>query len=308
MPKEDLKIEDSFMLAEKILQKITLNIVRKVENHLHGDYKSIFQGHGLDFKEIREYSINDDIKTIDWNATARTGKPHVRVYEEERDNTVWLILDVSSSMDFGSFFTTKKEVLIQIAGVMGYLSYKRGDKTGAVLFNKGIEEIIPPEKGLKQIYKIIQKLLDYKPEEKSMSDTGLRSIEDLSKLPNITGKKKSLFFISDFIFSDFLWEKSFGELAIKNDFTVIHIADPVEEKIPDAGYINIYDPETGKKLLFDTSNPEIVKKYQEFLEQENKKINKIFSILNLKPVKIYTNSDIAEVLIFYIDQQVKTRK
>lgn len=300
MSKNKLNVQDSFILAEKILQKITVKTVNKVENHLHGDYRSLFQGHGLDFKEIREYSINDDIRSIDWNVTARTGQPHIRVHEEERDHMVWLILDVSSSMDFGSKFTTKKDIMVKFAAVISYLSYKRGDRTGAILFDKEIKEIISPEKGLKQVYKIIKKLLDYKSEGKSSSE------DDFSRLTSIIGRKKSLFFISDFIFTskteisnNVNWKKYFGELGVKNELRVVHILDPVEEELPSVGYINLYDPETGKKLIFDTSNQEITQKYQELLKQEKEKLNEIFSVLRLNPVKIYTNSDIADVLINY---------
>lgn len=296
MPQKPKKIEDSFILAEKIFKRVALTTLKKVESHLHGDYTSIFHGSGLDFKEIREYSHNDDIRNIDWNATARLGRPQVRVYEEERDHTVWLILDVSQSMDFGSKFSTKKDVMIRFAALMGYLAYKRGDKTGAILFGEGIEDIIPPGKGLKQVYRIIRKLTDYDGGEEQSSDF------DFSKLVNIVGRKKTLFFISDFIFSDEayeVWQKPFGEMAVKNNAIAVHIADPVEEKLPDVGYINLYDTETGRNIAVDVSNPKVAQKYRELIEQENEKINKIFSILNLNPVKIYTNSDIAEVLINY---------
>jgi len=291
-----LNVEDSFILAEKILQKITLSTVKKVESHLHGDYRSLFQGHGLDFKEIREYSINDDVKNLDWNVTARMGRPHVRVYEEERDHTVWLLLDVSSSMDFGSKFITKKDIMVKFVAVIGYLSNKRGDRTGAILFDGNIKETIPPEKGIKQVYKIVKKLLDYQPEEKMSSEN------DFSRFTSIIGRKKSVFFISDFIFSDTEWKNYFGELGVKNELRVVHVLDPVEEKLPSVGYINLFDPETGKTLNFDTSNPQITGRYQELLDEENKKLNEIFSVLRLDPVKIYTNSDIANVLINYTNK------
>ncbi|HSA06191.1 MAG TPA: DUF58 domain-containing protein [Candidatus Gastranaerophilales bacterium] len=290
------KIEESFIIAEKILQKIRLKTLRKVENPLQGSYLSFFQGHGLDYKEIREYSINDDIKNIDWNVTARTGKPHVRIYEEERNNTVWLILDVSSSMDFGSALISKKDILVKIIALIGYIADKRRDKTGAILFDDKIKEIIPPEKGLKQIYKIVKKLLEYKPEENNSYET------DFSSLENIIGRKNFIFFISDFIFPNLSRKNNFGELVIKNDFQAIQILDPVEETLPSVGYINLYDPETGKNLIFDSSNPAVTAKYQELLNEENEKLNEIFSLLKLKPVKIYTNSDIAEVLINYMNK------
>jgi len=310
MPRKDLNVEDSFLLAEKILQKVALKTVNKLESHFQGNYRSIFQGQGLDFKEIREYSANDDVRTIDWNVTARTGNLHVRVYEEERDNTVWLVLDVSPSMDFGSFLNTKKEIMVKFAALISYLSYKKGDKTGAILFDEGIQEIIPPEKGIKQVYKIIKRLLEHKSEENGATAM------NFSNLCSIIGRKKSVFFMSDFVFSeagekqmearsfhlrssfpDTDWEKPFGEIGVKNELTVVQIIDPVEEKIPDVGYINLYDPETGREIVFDSSNRKIAAKYQELLDAENAAINEIFSILRLEPVKIYTNSDIADVLI-----------
>ncbi len=293
MPGKKQKIEDSFILAEKIFRKVALTSLKKVESHLHGDYKSIFHGSGLDFKEIREYSINDDVRNIDWNATARLNRPQVRVYEEERDHTAWLILDVSPSMDFGSRFNTKKDIMVKFAALMGYLAHKRGDKTGAILFNEGIEKIIPPEKGLKQVYRIIRNLTDHE-----KTDTQ-RDKPDFSRAAKIIGSKKTIFFISDYIFPDNRWQKPFGEMALKNNAVAVRVIDPVEESLPDVGYINLYDAETGRDIAVDVSDPGISKKYREFVLEENKKINKIFSALNLNPVKIYTDSDIAEVLVNY---------
>lgn len=292
-PEINPKIQDSFLLAEKIIRRVSLNIARRVESQLHGNYTSIFHGTGLDFKEIREYSTNDDIRTLDWNATARLGRPHVRVYEEERDHTVWLVLDISPSMDFGSRFTTKKDVMVQFAALMGYLAYKRGDKTGAILFNKGIKDIIPPEKGLKQVYRIVKQLLDIKNTEKEEKDF------DFSRIVNIIGRKKSMFFISDFIFPDCSWQKPFGEICLKNDVIPVKILDPVEENIPEIGYINLLDPETGKALTINASNPEVLRRYSELLRKENNNLDKTFSLLRINPVKIYTDSDIAQVLVDY---------
>ncbi len=204
-------------------------------------------------------------------------------------------------MDFGSFFNTKKDILVKFTAIISYLSNKKGDKTGAILLNEGIEEIIPPDKGIKQVYRITKRLLDYKSREKTVTST------NLSSLSHIIGRKKSVFFMSDFIFPDLSWKKHFGELAVKNKLTAVHIADPVEEKLPDVGYINLHDPETGKQIAFDTSNKKIVSKYQEFLNEENAKINEIFSILHLEPVKIYTNSDIADILIKYSDKTLSRR-
>ncbi len=304
--KKNLKVENSFILAEKILQKIELSTVKKVEGHLHGDYRSLFQGHGLDFKEIREYTINDDTRNIDWNVTARMGTTYVRVYEEERDHTVWLLLDVSSSMDFGSKFTTKKDMMVKFTAVIGYLASKKSDRIGAVLFDGKIKDIIKPEKGIKQVYKIVKKILSCKPRDKMTSEA------DFSRLSGIIGRKKSLFFVSDFIFSteddklpETNWKKHLGELGVRNELRIVHIIDPVEENLPALGYINLEDPETGRTLTIDTSNPELTTRYQELLDEENKKLSNFFSVLKLEPVKIYTNSDIADVLISYTQ---KTRR
>jgi uncharacterized protein (DUF58 family) len=278
-----------------------MKTAKQVENYLNGNYSSFFLGQGLDFKEIREYSTNDDLRNIDWNVTARIGKLHVRVYDEEKENKVWLILDMSPSMDFGSGLITKKDIMIKFAALIGYLSFKRGDKTGAIIFDRKIEKIIPPEKGLKQIYIIIKSLLDYE------SRPGELLVPDFSSLCSMIGKRRTIFFMSDFIFPDFSWSNALGEVKIKNDLALIQIFDPVEEKLPSVGYIYLSDPESGKKILIDTSSKYVQENYQKQVIVEKEKLKNIFSSLKIEPVKIYTSSDIAEVFIHYTEK-LKNRR
>jgi len=285
---------DSFLIAEKIVNNNVFQIVKNLENRLHGNFNSIFHGSGLDLKEIRNYTQNDDIRNIDWNVTARMNEPHVRVYSEEKELISWLILDVSPSMDFGSDYYSKKDILMQFAAVITCLCTKRGDRTGAILFNNDIEEIIPPSKGIKQALIIVKKLIEFnnkKNNEKKNFTT--------EKIKNIIGRKKSVFFVSDFIFPNSGWEKTFGEICTKNELIPVQIIDNIEEKIPDIGYLSIINPETNKQLTINTSNKKFMEKYNQLLFEEKSKVEKILSISKNKTLKIYTDSDLTDVLTKY---------
>ncbi len=288
----DSFIKNSFNFADKIVNKVTIPIFNKVETVLQGNYKSILYGHGLDFKEIREYTEKDDIRNIDWNVTARTGKPFVKTYQEEKELIIWIVIDLSPSMLFGSKELNKKEIAIQFASIIAYLAFKNGDKVGAIILNKNNNKIISPTRGLKHVYRIVQEFLSYYDITNFELDTA-----SLNKINKVLGKKKQIFFISDFIFNNFDWEKGFGEICLKNNVSPIQIVDPVEENIPNSGYLSLMDYETGKYLVIDTSNKSIRNEYKKLVDNYNNQLFNIFKKSKVEPFKIYTDSDLTTVLI-----------
>ncbi len=287
----DSFIKNSFKFADKVVNRVTIPIFNKVETVLQGNYKSILYGHGLDFKEIREYTEKDDIRNIDWNVTARTGRPFVKTYQEEKELIIWIIIDLSPSMLFGSKELNKKEIAIQFASIIAYLAFKNGDKVGAIILNKNNNKIISPARGLKQVYRVVQEFLNY---DNTSFELDTLSLNRINK---VLGKKKQIFFISDFIFNNFEWEKGFGEICLKNNVSPIQIIDPVEESIPDSGYLRLMDYETGKYLVIDTSNKSIRDEYKKLVDNYNNQLFNILKKSKVEPFKIYTDSDLTKALI-----------
>ncbi len=298
----DSFIKNSFNFADKIVNKVTIPIFNKVETVLQGNYKSILYGHGLDFKEIREYTEKDDIRNIDWNVTARTGKPFVKTYQEEKELIIWLVIDLSPSMLFGSQALNKKEIAIQFASVIAYLAFKNGDKVGGIILNKDKNKIISPARGLKHVYRIVQEFLNY---DNASFEPDTPS---LNKVNKVLGKKKQIFFISDFIFNNFDWDKGFGEICIKNNVLPIQIVDPVEENIPDSGYLRLMDYETGKYLVIDTSNKSMKDEYKKLVDSYNNQLCNTLKKSKVEPFKIYTDTDLTKALIDLYQNKSKYKK
>ncbi|MCK4980409.1 MAG: DUF58 domain-containing protein [Candidatus Delongbacteria bacterium] len=265
---------------KEILKKVRyLDIkTRKIINELFGgEYHSVFKGRGMNFSEVREYSYGDDIRNIDWNVTARMRKPFVKIFEEERELVLMLIVDISASGYFGSEENLKREIAAEIGALLAFSAVKNNDKVGLILFSDKIEKFIPPKKGRSHVFRLIRELLFFEP------DSPRTSLEEALVFFNNVQKKKSIaFLISDFADKDY--EKGLQIVSKKHDLVAIDIYDKLEEQLPQRGLFDFMDSETGEIISIDLSsgtNREIIKKDQlEILESRNKmfKKNKIDNI------------------------------
>lgn len=272
--------------------------VRKIEiktkglsAHLFaGEYHSAFKGTGMSFSEVRAYSYGDDIRNIDWNVTARTQETFVKVFEEERELTVMLLIDVSASQEFGTQGVTKKDFMTEIAAVLAFSALGNNDKVGAILFSDKIEAYLPPKKGKKNILRLIRELIVVKPENKG---TNIGVVLDFF---NSVQKKKCIsFLISDFQSPDF--QKPLGITARKHDLIGIKINDKLESNILDMGMISCVDPESGQHFMLDTSSKSFKKEYQEYFDSTNQYFLNSFTKLGAESIAINTQDDYIKALI-----------
>ncbi len=272
--------------------------VRKIEiktkglsNHIFsGSYNTAFKGKGMAFTEVREYIPGDDIRSIDWNVTARFNHPYVKVFEEERELTVMLLIDVSGSNEFGSTGKFKEEIITEIAAVLAFSAIHNNDKVGVIFFSKKIEKFIPPKKGTTHILRIIRELIDFKPENKE-TDIAIA----LKYLRNIIKKRSIAFVISDFFDNKF--EDALNIVNKKHDIVCLRIQDEREKNLPDSGLLRIADAETGLPYWIDASNKKIRKGLKEWHLKHDTYLKSIFSKAGVDYVDIFTHIDYVPPLI-----------
>lgn len=232
-------------IAKKV-KYIEIKTRRLSDQIFAGQYQSAFKGSGMTFSEVREYQYGDDIRSIDWNVTARFGHPYVKIFEEERELTTILLIDVSASNSFGSSYKSKIDLVTEIAGVLSFAALKNNDKVGVIFFSDKVEKFIPPQKGQKHILRIIRDLLTFKPTGKGTSVNTA-----LEYLNGVLRRRSIVFAISDFIDTGF--DKSLGITAKKHDLIALRVIDPFESSLPDLGLAVVSDPESGEVKMLNTS-------------------------------------------------------
>lgn len=234
-----------------------------------GEYHSAFKGRGMAFSEVRDYQYGDDIRNIDWNVTARFNHPYVKVFEEERELTVMLLVDISGSREFGSTVQLKRSLMAEISAVLSFSAIQNNDKVGVILFSDQIEKFIPPKKGKKHILRVIRELIDFEPVNKGTDVTVA-----LRYLTNAIKKKTTAFLISDFITPNF--EEALKIAGRKHDMVALRIYDPRETELPPVGMMKIADAETGKRMWIDTADAYTRKMYAEHWTFTQQKIEETF--------------------------------
>ena len=247
---------DTKELLKKV-RKIEIKTRRLSDNLFGGEYQSTFKGRGMTFSEVRQYQYGDDVRSIDWNVTARYNEPFVKVFEEERELTLMLLVDVSGSEMFGTKSQLKKEVITEISATLAFSALQNNDKVGLLLFSNQVELYIPPKKGKSHILRIIRELLEFSPINK-LTNINI-SLEFLS---GILKKKSIVFLLSDFM--DDKYEKTLSIMAKKHDLTGIRVFDPKDESIPNLGLIQINDSETGEFKWINTQSSSVRKAYSDF--------------------------------------------
>ncbi|MCL1909984.1 MAG: DUF58 domain-containing protein [Kiritimatiellaeota bacterium] len=225
---------------------------RLVDDRLSGDYHSSFKGQGVEFDEVREYTAGDDVRAIDWNVTARTGFPHIKRFAEERELTVMFLVDVSGSQSYGSGARPKSELAAELACLLALASVRNQDNVGLILFSDKIIKTVPPKKGRKAVMRIVREVL-----AADTPDGGTDIAGALNYLNNILHRKAVVFLISDFQDADSGWEKHISKTSARHDLVCCHLRDPAEIALPDAGVVELEDPETGETVWVDTSSRKI---------------------------------------------------
>lgn len=284
----------------KKIKKIEIKTRGISKDIFSGDYHSVFKGKGMAFSEVREYQVGDEIREIDWNVTARFNHPFVKVFEEERELTVMLLVDVSESESFGTSKQFKKSLITELCAVLSFSAIQNNDKIGVIFFSDKVEKFIPPKKGRSHILRIIHELIEFKPENKK-TDIG----EALRYLINIVKKRSIVFLLSDFISQDF--EDALKLAGKKHDTIALRIYDRRETELPNVGLVRAKDAETGKMIWINTSKKSVRKHYEESQLEREKDLKRIFSKNNIDEVKIRVDQSYVAPLSAFFKNRGKRR-
>ena len=289
------------MIPKEILKKVRrIEITTRglVNDVFSGEYHSVFKGRGMEFSEVREYQIGDDIRTIDWNVTARHGHPYVKVFEEERELTVMLMVDASSSGEFGTSEQMKGEIAVEICALLAFSAIKNNDKVGLIIFTDKIEKFVPPRKGKSHVLRVLRELLYFEPEDQKTSiGTALEYFNQ------VISRRSVVFLVSDFISKDF--ERPLRIASRKHDIVAVHIVDPRELDLPHLGYIEIEDAETGEQILLDTSDPEVRHLFSAKTSEAMTEQDKLFKSMNMDSIMIRTDQSYIDPLIRFFRMRAK---
>lgn len=281
------------MKTKELLKKVRQIEIktRGLSKHIFaGEYHSAFKGRGMSFSEVRDYQYGDDVRNIDWNVTARYDKPYIKTYEEERELTVILLIDISGSQNFGTSQRFKKNLITEIAAVLSFSAIQNNDKVGVIFFSDKIEKFIPPQKGKKHILRIIRELISIKPENKK---TDISHV--LSYFTNVIKKRSTAFLISDFLDDNF--EKALQIANHKHDLIALQIFDEKEYQLPNVGLIKLQDAETEKEIYVDTASKSVRKNFEMQQKKYLEKIKQAFNKSGIDSVKIKTDEDYIKPLL-----------
>ena len=289
------------MIPKEILKKvrrIEISTRGLVNELFSGEYHSVFKGRGMDFSEVREYQIGDEIRSIDWNVTARTGHPFVKVFREERELTVMLVVDASGSGDFGSLHQAKGEIAVEICALLAFSAIKNNDKVGLIIFTDQVEKFIPPRKGRKHVLRVLRELLYFRPRHKG---TDIGAV--LEYLNRVQRRRSVTFLVSDFLGQHF--DKQLRVAGRRHDMIVVRISDPREEELPRVGLLELEDAESGEHVVVNTSDPRIRTLFRENVVQRQDALNQLLKQTGIDRIDIRTDQGYVEPLIRFFQQRAR---
>ncbi len=281
----------------KRVRKIEIKTRGLSQNIFAGQYHSAFKGRGMAFSEVREYQFGDDVRDIDWNVTARFHRPYVKIFEEERELTVMLLIDVSGSLDFGTSRQMKRDMATEIASTLAFSAIQNNDKIGVIFFSDRIEKYIPPKKGRKHILYIIREMLDFEPQSKK-TDVGM-AIEYLTR---VMRRRCTAFILSDFYSrEDFLRQVQIANQ--KHDLVAIQVYDPLARRLPDVGLMKVRDAETGYEMIIDTSSRRLRQAHTRYWVEREESLGQIFAKGKVDWISIATNEDYVRSMMLLFAQR-----
>ncbi len=291
---------DTSELLQKV-RKIEIKTKGLSQNIFAGEYHSAFKGRGMTFAEVREYQYGDDVRDIDWNVTARQNKPYVKVYEEERELTLILLIDVSGSRDFGAVGESKKEMMAEIAATLAFSSIQNKDKVGVIFFSDRVEKYIPPKKGLSHILLIIREIINFQPQ-----GNGTDIACALEFLNSVVKKRSAAFLLSDFI-DDHDYSRPFSIAARKHEMAAVQVYDKRDAQMPDVGLIRMRDMETGATRWVDTSSARVRKAYDKMWYDRRQTLQQYAMSSGVDVASISTDEDFVAALLALFRKRTMSR-
>ena len=276
-------------LAKKV-RYIQIYTNKAVNDVLAGEYHSVFKGRGMEFEEVREYLPGDEVRSIDWNVTARMGRPFIKRFREERELSIMFLVDLSASGAFGTVNQLKNEVATELCALLSFSAVKNNDKVGLIVFTDRVEMFIPPKKGVSHVLRLIRELLAFTPRQAKTNITGA-----LDYLGRVTHKQCVVFVVSDFQGEDF--ERPMRVLGKKHDIIAVSVADPREVRMPNVGLVELEDAETGDIVLIDTGSAGIRKAYEKNAHERMNALRSLFASMDIEQIEIQTDRDYVRDLV-----------
>ncbi len=291
------------MLSTELLKKVRRIEIRTshlVSEALGGQFRSAFKGRGMEFEEVRPYQIGDDVRSIDWNVSARTGEPFVKLFREERELTVLLAVDLSGSLSFGTSAQFKRELVAEVAATLAFSAIRSNDKAGLLLFTDRIERFVPPRKGPRHVLRIIREILSMRPAGRGTDLAGA-----LDEVRRVQKRKAVVFVLSDFLGENF--ERSLRLASARHDLIPIRVSDRREEELPDVGFVELEDLETGRRLWVDTSSRAVRNRFHELAAERSEASRRAFRRMRVQPIELSTGHDFVEPLASYFRRREARR-
>jgi uncharacterized protein (DUF58 family) len=288
---------DSARNAERALRRLEWTVLRRLDGLLHGDYRTLFRGFGLDLADLREYQYHDDVRHIDWNVTARLQTPYVREYNEDRDVTAWFLLDVSPSVDFGSGDVRKRSVSIDFVTVLARVLTRHGNRVGAALYGETMDTVVPAGSGRRHVLHILHRML-HRPLAQRSTATNLH--EFLRAAFPVISRRSLVFVVSDF-FSAAPWAGPLAQLAQRHEVIAVRLYDPLENELPDLGLLTMQDAETGEQIFVDTHDRGFRKRFAKAAEAREARLRAGFRDAGVDALELSTSDDLADSIMRFAD-------
>jgi len=283
--------------SDNLLRRLQLPVVRRLEGLLQGDYRSPSRGDGLDLADLREYQFHDDVRRMDWNATARLGEPYVRDYLEDREISVWFVLDMSPSMRFEGVSVSKHAVMVEFTTLLCRLLLGRGNRAGAMIFSGRIDRLIPANGGRRQLLLILNEVANHRP---SPGSTDLKQV--LKEAAGAIRRRSLVFVVSDFI-STPGWEESLTPLAMRHDVVAVRLTDPLETRLPDLGFLTFQDAESGEQMFVDTHARDFRRRFAAAADARENALRAAFERAGVDVLELATEDDVVDALMRFSEMR-----
>lgn len=285
--------------AEHVLRRLEWTVVRRLDGLLQGDYRTLMRGSGLDLADLREYQHHDDVRHIDWNVTARTQQPHVRVFTEDREMAAWFLLDLSPSVDFGSGLQRKRQVSAEFVAVLARMLTRHGNRVGAMLYGSGLDTVIPARGGRPHVLHLLH-AMQARPAQAEAGPTRLRDL--LDGAAGLLRRRSTVFVVSDFI-SEPGWEKPLGLLAQRHEVVAVRVLDPLELQLPDLGLLTLRDAETGEQMLVDTHDAGFRKRFARIAAQREAELREALALAGVDALELSTDADLVDAMVRFTEMR-----
>jgi uncharacterized protein (DUF58 family) len=282
---------------EHLLRRLEWTVIRRLDGLLHGDYRTLFRGFGLDLADLREYQYHDDVRYIDWNVTARLQTPYVREYNEDREVTAWFLLDLSPSVDFGSQEVKKRSVSTEFVTLLARLLTRHGNRVGALFYGSDVDTVIPARSGRRHVLHILHRLLNRPPPARSTA-TKLKDL--LETAFQVMRRRSVVFVVSDFISAPG-WAAPLAHLAQRHEIVAVRVYDPLERELPDLGLLVIQDSETGEQLFVDTHDRGFRKRFAAAAARREKELRAAFREAGVDALELATSDDLVDAILRFAD-------